>query len=182
MNIDEAISHAQTFGEIQRVSAVSSAHLSCLGSRYITAEGYEGTAHIDAIAYRTMALLKQFRYEFNVVDREQGKLLSNDIERLYSDSRNHLFDSSCFTKTITLLRKLITGLCEHFIFGKESVEYEWHRLGQSQNTDFWRYTRIQFISRFGFSPEEATNVEMISARDDCPQRWEVPFNENVRRV
>lgn len=185
MNIDEAISSARTFGDIQRVAAVSSAHLSFWGSKYITADGFEGSADIDAIAYRTMEMLKQVNYEFNELERVQGKLLSDKIEELYRDVRIQKFDAGYFTLAITLMRMLVTQLFEYYVCGRRNTEYEWHGLGQVSNEDFMCYTRTQFVNRFSFQPEEAElsdNLELVPASENRPERWRCVYCEQVRRA
>lgn len=172
MDIQTALSRTHSFSELLPIASQAEAKLSCLGCGYLCVAGYSGTIHIDALASRTLELLRRSNYEFSEAEREPGKRLAGRIDVLYHDIDMQLIGAGCFTKTLNILRELATAIFD-WISGVKSVRFEWHGLAQSPNNDFQYYTRTQFQNLFGISPEEAESRNNISdKKQGPPPRWE----------
>lgn len=168
MNIKEALTKVQSFEELWPIVEQSNEKLSCLGARYISVHGYEGTLHIDALAERVIAMVRK-NFEFTEQERKFGKLIAKKINHIYEENDKRIERSNCFTRILCMIREFL--FCPMLpTFG--STRWVWR--AESECFAFEYYTRSQFQSVFGLSPEEAKNQGYqlgYRSRTGDPERW-----------
>lgn len=172
MNIHTALSGARSFSELLPIADHAEAKLSSWGERYICVAGFSGTLHIDALASRTMELLRQLNYEFSESEREPGKHLAKKIDKLYEDSFRQAEEANPFTRAFNILREIISGLFNYFS-STHSIWFQWHQGSFQHNVDFYFYTQMQLQTVFGISPEEAERRDCCRDSRDGIRRWQV---------
>jgi hypothetical protein len=177
MHIQTVVSRSSSFSELLSIAECAEAKFSFWGSRYVCVSGYEGEIDVNALASRTMELLKELNYEFSLTEHRFGRRLAARIDKLYDDQSRLVSQANWFSQFLDTLRILPCGIFNYFIYGNQGVYSRWR--GQDDTNDtFTYYTRTQFQSAFRMSPEEAQRRDFIfdhlhGRADGPPDRWSV---------
>jgi len=180
MNIQTALSNARSFSELLPIAQHAEVNISFWGSRYVCVNGYQGTLEVDALASKTLELLRQTNYEFSEEEREVGKRLAGRIDNVYHDDMMQCINAPCFTQ-ITMFFITFTSSIIDWIRGVPSTQFEWYGLEQrlwhvsppNYNSDFNYYTRAQLQAVFGITPEEADRRGYRRQERNGVSRWSV---------
>jgi hypothetical protein len=187
MHIQQKISETRSFSELLPLSQHAEVKLSFWGGRYVCVDGYKGTLDVDALASKTLELLRQKKYEFSEDERVIGRQLASRIDVLYNDSVVQCVHAPCFTKTLGFFIGVISSFF-HRLIGHPNVCSEWYGKGryanddsgQYSNEDFMFYTQAQLQNKFNISPTEASRRELFSYEINGIRRWRSPRNTEVR--
>lgn len=184
MDVQTKVHDTRSFEELSQIADRAEVKLSFWGNVHIAVAGHEGQLDCDALAAKTMGLLKQLKYEFSEQERIAGTRLAGKIEHLYRDISAQLGSANFFIKTL----RIVKGIAEMFFdwisgghsfyfgelrdFGISSIQYEWHGiLLQDTNDDFSFYTEKQLQTVFGISREEAERRGYRHEEKNGIHRW-----------
>ena len=109
MHLKDGINSVSSLEDLEILQAKIAIHVSFWGGRWITAEGYRGTASIDDLAQKTFAL--------NLIDaaEEIRHPIQKQIIALYKETNQKIWVESCLiTKIFFVIRHLfyaIFGIC-----------------------------------------------------------------------
>lgn len=181
MNIQTALSNARSFSELLPIAQHAEVNITFWGSRYVCVNGYQGTLDVDALASKTLELLRQTNYEFSEQERDVGKRLAWRIDNVYADAGTQCRNAHCFTQ-ITMFFIAFTSSIIDWIRGVPSTRLEWFGLEQrlwhvsppNYNSDFDYYTRVQLQAVFGITAEEADRRGYHRQESNGVSRWRVP--------
>jgi hypothetical protein len=194
------ISTASSFRELCPYARMAHPHVSLLGRRYVSVEGYKGTVGINAFPQRVLELIKQNPH-FDEEERSHGKTIASRLDRLYLHSEELLAGSNIFTRSLGKLAERVRVL-----FGRSSSEFLWKRLNTFYNQRYYKfvvvehypfvstkkdsynlifnfYTKTQYQTAFGVEPKRlpswwmrnGTRYSLPFAKHvDFEERWRVP--------
>ena len=116
MTLKVAISEARSFADLRQIVDNVGIGVSVLGGRYVFAEGYNGTASIDAIAARVIELVNQYQFNFTRRERSHGQFIANRITQIYNQSDDLVKRQNFLIRFFVSLRNLPNVLSLSYIF------------------------------------------------------------------
>ena len=154
MNIIEAIKNAD-FNQLNNISSHAIPSYSFWGIRTFQAVGYEGKAPIDSLAYRVYELVKAKNFEYTSQERNIGKQIAANINRIYSVSDQQIANSNFITRIICTFQKVYYRFTVPFFTTIKPTKspmrwiwdnnfYEW-----GLNRVFDHYTKRQYKRQYG---------------------------------
>lgn len=174
MNLQLAVDQASTFTDLlriaQKINPEKDLHITFWGLKYITLPSYEGTLGIDDLAARVGKLLWKNR-EFEESERKPGKLLTKQIDLIYTKSDQLHSGRNIFTRIVCILRDFFHD--QRIRFQWEGTDY--HQIYGGDNWEFFYYTEKQFVKKFGFHPsEQKIDPHINTLQRSNPDRWLEP--------
>jgi hypothetical protein len=146
-SLRDKISTATSFRELCPYARMAHPHVSLLGRRYVSVEGYKGAVDINAFPQRMLELIKQNPH-FDEEERSHGKTIATKINRLYHHSEELLLGSYLLTRVLGSLVGRIRIFFAHF-----QTEYYWiNRHDKRVNL----YTKTQYREAFGIEKKSDT--------------------------
>ncbi len=160
MQVENALATTNSYKDILTIAEKADAQLSFWGSRYVIVEGYEGALDIDALAEKTIGIIREKNHVLENNERDELRQVTKFINRLYTDSDAQVDRSNCITWIFCKLRKYFAGIWnytkERGFGGGWPVRSDWMSeitYGYNRRCDF--YTEDQFKTDFGCTPQEA---------------------------
>ncbi|PIS00848.1 MAG: hypothetical protein COT84_05200 [Chlamydiae bacterium CG10_big_fil_rev_8_21_14_0_10_35_9] len=103
MKIQQTLYSIKTFRELAPIAEKASAHLSLLGDRYVTVEGYEGFLSLDDLADKVKELVMR-KVPWTEENRQLGTQISDHVMHVYSQIFLKIKSSNVITKGLDWLR------------------------------------------------------------------------------
>ncbi len=163
MTIQQTLANSKSFAELLPIARGVTVHLSFLGSRYVSVDGYSDTLELDALAAKVIELVEKYP-QFDELERVYGKEIASLIDRNTYDAVDVLVNNSnCMTWLFVKARDLCHSI--FLIFQKgitdacfaHGIRWHWkdNPFPSRYNHIFTFYTAEQFKNKFGITPEEA---------------------------
>ena len=150
-SIHTALDKASSFQELHEIVRKAEPRVSCLGGRYVVARGYSNWVDHNALAKKTMALVKK-NFEFSEGEREIGKKIASKLDRIYKALDNKLQRLNILSYILYQIRKLWSDL---FTCGYDT-QFHWE--GGGDNKMFEYYTEKQYKAVYGIAPSEKLEI------------------------
>jgi len=172
MNLQTAIMQAPSFSVLKQISDDARADVSFSGIRYLEAPGYGGRASIDLLAWRVTDIAVNV-VNYNQEERKVGKSIPKILFKLYKESNKQLTRKKIITKICCFFRDLLQHAKE--LRGYNNPRYDWSvYLPQTGCYVFKYYSKIQYETCFGPTPEDAPNGHPPFNKKGSAIRWEHP--------
>lgn len=143
------------FNQLHAISSIATPSYSFWGIRSIQATGYEGTAPIDSLATRVHELVKTKNFEYTQNERNMGKQIVQNINRIYTTSDKQIANGNLITRIICAIQSFCCLLIYNpFIIRnptKAPVRWTWddkNWYSYGLNRVFDLYTAKQYREKF----------------------------------
>lgn len=111
-NIQQEIKSINSFNDLLPIAQKAEARITFFGTRHIFVDGYNGTLNTDDLVRRVDKIMVQ-KPQWETV-RHIGKLVANEINRIYSEDDQNIKNCGRITRFFIILRNL-----PEFILGGE---------------------------------------------------------------